>query len=50
MLDGVHRNPHYAAAVATAVNDWLRDEWLARDERLRASMVVSTLDIPAAVS
>ncbi len=49
VLDGVHRNPHYAAAVATAVNDWLRDEWLARDERLRASLVVSTLDIPAAV-
>ncbi len=50
VLNGVHRNPHYAAAVATAVNDWLRDEWLARDERLRASMVVSTLDIPAAVA
>jgi uncharacterized protein len=49
VLDGVHRNPHYAAAVATAVNDWLRDEWLDRDPRLRASMVVSTLDIPAAV-
>ncbi len=50
VLNGVHRNPHYAAAVATAVNDWLRDDWLARDERLRASMVVSTLDIPAAVA
>ena len=49
MLDGVHRNPHYAAAVATAVNDWLRDAFLERDERLRASLVVSTLDIPAAV-
>ena len=48
-LNGVHRNPHYAAAVATAVNDWLRDEFLARDERLRASLVVSALDIPAAV-
>ena len=50
VLDGVHRNPHYAAAVATAVNDWLRDEFLERDDRLRASMVVSTLDIPAAVA
>jgi predicted TIM-barrel fold metal-dependent hydrolase len=49
VLDGVHRNPHYAAAVAAAVNDWVRDEFLARDERLRASLVVSTLDIPAAV-
>ena len=34
VLDGVHRNPHYAAAVATAVNDWLRDAWL--DARRRA--------------
>ena len=50
VLDGVHRNPHYAAAVATAVNEWLRDEWLARDDRLRAGLVVSTLDIPAAVA
>jgi uncharacterized protein len=49
VLDRVHRNPHYAAAIATAVNDWLRDEWLARDDRLRAGLVVSTLDIPAAV-
>ena len=49
MLDGVHRNPHYAAAVATAINDWLCDAWLARDPRLRAGIVVSTLDIPAAV-
>jgi predicted TIM-barrel fold metal-dependent hydrolase len=49
-MDGVHRNPHYAAAVATAVNDWLREEFLARDERLRASLVVSTLDIPAAAA
>jgi uncharacterized protein len=50
VLDRVHRNPHYAAAIATAVNDWLRDEFLERDERLRASVVVSTLDIPAAVA
>ena len=49
VMDGVHRNPHYAAAVATAVNDWLRDEFLARDDRLRAGLVVTTLDIPAAV-
>jgi len=49
VLDGVHRNPHYAAAVATAINDWLRDAWLARDPRLRAGIVVSTLDVPSAV-
>jgi uncharacterized protein len=48
-LDGVHRHPYYAAAMATAVNDWVRDEFLARDKRLRAGLVVSTLDIPAAV-
>ncbi len=48
-LDGIHRNPHYGAAVARAVNTWLRDEFLERDERLRASLVLSTLDIPAAV-
>ena len=49
VLDGVHRNPHYAAAVATAVNEWLREEFLAKDDRLRAGLAVSTLDIPAAV-
>jgi predicted TIM-barrel fold metal-dependent hydrolase len=45
-----HRNPYYAAAMASAINDWLRAEWLDRDERLRASMVVSTLDPEAAVA
>jgi uncharacterized protein len=49
VLDGVHRNPHYAAALASAVNDWLRDEFLDRDDRLRAGLAVSTLDIPTAV-
>jgi predicted TIM-barrel fold metal-dependent hydrolase len=29
-----HRNPYFSAAVASAINDWLRDEFLARDERL----------------
>jgi predicted TIM-barrel fold metal-dependent hydrolase len=47
-LDGVHRNPHYAVVVARAVNDWIRDEFLAKDDRLRAGMVVSALDVPAA--
>ena len=46
----VHRNPYFSAAVARAINDWLRAEWLDRDQRLRASLVVSTLDIPAAVA
>lgn len=35
-----HRHPYYGAALASAINDWLRTEWLDRDERLRASIVV----------
>ncbi|MBW0101030.1 amidohydrolase family protein [Pseudonocardia sp. KRD291] len=34
------RHPDLAAALARAVNDWLISEWLDRDDRLRASMVV----------
>jgi len=49
-LNGLHRNPHYGTAIATAVNEWVRDEFLARDDRLRAGIAVSTLDIPAAVA
>ncbi len=45
-----HRNPHYTAALARALNDWLRVEWLDRDERLRASLVVSTIDPDDAVA
>jgi uncharacterized protein len=45
-----HRNPYYAAAVAGAINDWLREEFLARDDRLRASLVVSTLSSDDAVA
>ncbi len=33
-------NPDAAAAIATALNEWLAAEWLARDPRLRASIVV----------
>lgn len=46
----VSRNPYFEAALTRAVNDWLRQEWLDRDERLRASMVVPTLDTDAAVA
>jgi len=35
-------NPDFSAALASAVNDWLSAEWLTRDSRLRASLVVST--------
>lgn len=45
-----HRNPYFAAAVASAINDWVREEFLARDERLRASLVVSTVSVEDAVA
>jgi predicted TIM-barrel fold metal-dependent hydrolase len=38
-IDSV-RHPDFAAALASAVNDWLIAEWLDRDPRLRASLVV----------
>ncbi|QEC46973.1 amidohydrolase [Baekduia soli] len=34
------RHPDFAAGLASAVNDWLIAEWLERDPRLRASLVV----------
>jgi predicted TIM-barrel fold metal-dependent hydrolase len=43
------RNAYFEAALCRAINDWLAAEWLARDERLRASMVVPTLDEDAAI-
>jgi uncharacterized protein len=45
-----HRNPYYQVALASALNDWLRAEWLDRDDRLRATMVVSTVDPDDAVA
>jgi uncharacterized protein len=44
------RNAYFETALARAVNDWLRAEWLDRDDRLRASLVVPTLDVEAAVA
>ncbi len=38
-----------AAAVARAVNDWIAKEWLDRDPRLRASIVIPTQNIEMAV-
>jgi uncharacterized protein len=43
-ISEAHRNPYYQAALASALNDWIREEFLERDERLRASAVVSTVD------
>jgi uncharacterized protein len=40
-VDSLH-NPDTAAAMAAAVNDWLVAEWLEREPRLRASLVVPT--------
>jgi uncharacterized protein len=45
-----YRNPYYAAALATAVNDWVSAEFLDRDERLRASIAVSTVSADDAVA
>src|SRR4030095_2418433 len=33
-------DPYMAAAFCRAINDWIAAEWLARDSRLRASIVV----------
>jgi hypothetical protein len=38
-IDSLH-NPEAAASFASAVNDWQIAEWLERDSRLRASIVV----------
>ncbi|MGH2914938.1 MAG: amidohydrolase family protein [Solirubrobacteraceae bacterium] len=45
-----HRNPYFTAAVAGALNDWVREVFLERDERLRASLVVSTVSPEDAVA
>jgi predicted TIM-barrel fold metal-dependent hydrolase len=45
-----HRNPYYAAALTAAVNDWVRHEFLDRDDRLRASLAVSTMAADDAVA
>jgi uncharacterized protein len=38
-----------AAAVARSVNDWIAAEWLDRDPRLRASIVIPTQNVELAV-
>ena len=38
-----------AAAFARAVNDWIAKEWLDRDPRLRASIVMPTQNVEYAV-
>lgn len=38
-IESVH-NPDGAAAVASATNDWVAEHWLAKDSRLRASLIL----------
>jgi predicted TIM-barrel fold metal-dependent hydrolase len=33
-------NPHFSAALARAANEWMSEEWLARDSRLYGSILV----------
>jgi predicted TIM-barrel fold metal-dependent hydrolase len=44
------RDEHMAAAFAAAVNDWVRCEWLDRDPRFRASIVVPYQSVEKAVA
>ena len=47
-FDSSH-NPYYEAALCGGVNDWVRTQFLERDDRLRGSLVLPTLDPDAAV-
>jgi uncharacterized protein len=49
-LTEAYRNPYYQAAMAASINDWVRTEFLDRDERLRASMVVPAIDTEGTVA
>jgi predicted TIM-barrel fold metal-dependent hydrolase len=42
-------HPYLAAALATAVNSWLADAWLDRDDRLRAAAAITPQHTAAAV-
>lgn len=42
------RHPDWAIALASAVNDWLIENWLEKDQRLRASIVIPARDPAAA--
>ncbi|WP_461143425.1 amidohydrolase family protein [Salinifilum aidingensis] len=37
-------NPYYAQALASAYNDWLIEQWLPQDARLKGSLVVAPQD------
>jgi predicted TIM-barrel fold metal-dependent hydrolase len=42
-------SPYLGSALCRAINDWVRAEWLDRDKRLRASIVISMLDPALAI-
>jgi len=42
-------SPYFGAALCRAINDWVVAEWLDRDPRLRASIVVSMVDPALAI-
>jgi predicted TIM-barrel fold metal-dependent hydrolase len=42
------RNPYFESALTTAVNNWMREEFLDRDPRLRGSIVVPSFHPEAA--
>ncbi|MGY3567714.1 amidohydrolase family protein [Sinomonas sp. RB5] len=44
------RHPDWAAALASSVNDWLIAEWLEKDPRLAASLVIPARDPQAAAA
>jgi predicted TIM-barrel fold metal-dependent hydrolase len=44
------RHPYLAAALATAVNEWIKSEWLEREPRFSATIVVTPQDTAAAVN
>jgi predicted TIM-barrel fold metal-dependent hydrolase len=45
-----YRNPYYQAALSSALNTWLRTEFLDHDPRLRASIVVPWSNVDGAVA
>jgi uncharacterized protein len=46
-VDGL-RHPDWAIALASSVNDWIIENWLEKDKRLRASLVIPGRDPVAA--
>jgi predicted TIM-barrel fold metal-dependent hydrolase len=43
-----HAQPEFASALASAYNDWIVDQWLSKDDRLRASILVNSDDVDSA--